>query len=317
MFTDYSKILSRDLHVPSLEDAQKALSKGLKNVFAEVSVDIVDCPDLSAEPFNLACKGLGGTTSVVEVGGPPYLLPKVDRQKVYDVKDIVKAIGLQQCFVIGAGAGPWPFIGKNAEMVANVYIDGNNVKSLTHIAKLKDDGTNNIEVSVLPNTETRFALLANLFFSEGVQSKVLKVHCKKRTGSDNFVTAMRNALHDDFPDKVVGVGGAFLLKSGKALQHVMPDFSKSPLNSDEELNKWLEFYSMSAPLVAVGTLVSSDIPELDLRVQHFHSFSSHGEAGHYHQDTTPNEVEYLGYFNLGQKIYRIDKPPLTHSWGRD
>ena len=40
----------------------------------------------------------------------------------------------------------------------------------------------------------------------------------------------------------------------------MPDFSSNPIYSEEELNKWLNFYEMSAPLVALGTLMSSDIP---------------------------------------------------------
>lgn len=57
--------------------------------------------------------------------------------------------------------------------------------------------------------------------------------------------------------------------------------------------------------------------DLDLRVQHFHSFSHHGEAGHYHIDTTPESVEYLGYFSVGEEIYRIDRPANAHKLGRD
>lgn len=38
----------------------------------------------------------------------------------------------------------------------------------------------------------------------------------------------------------------------------MPDFSKTPITSDEDVNKWLKFYEMKAPLVAVGTLVTSE-----------------------------------------------------------
>lgn len=55
-----------------------------------------------------------------------------------------------------------------------------------------------------------------------------------------------------------GFGGTFLLKEGKAKQHIMPEFSTEPINSDEEVEKWLHFYNMSAPLIAVGTLVSAD-----------------------------------------------------------
>lgn len=57
--------------------------------------------------------------------------------------------------------------------------------------------------------------------------------------------------------------------------------------------------------------------DLDLRVQHFHSFSHHGEAGHYHYDVTPDIVEYEGYFTVANEIYRIDKPEKTHDVGRD
>ncbi|KAJ8969241.1 hypothetical protein NQ317_002639 [Molorchus minor] len=78
----------------------------------------------------------------------------------------------------------------------------------------------------------------------------------------------------------------------------MRDFSKVPINNEQDLNNWLKFFNMSAPLIAVGTLINGD-GGLDLRVQHFHSFSHHGEAGHYHIDVTPEVVEYLGYFNVG------------------
>ena len=56
------------------------------------------------------------------------------------------------------------------------------------------------------------------------------------------------------------------------------------------------------------------------------------QGGHYHYDTTPEEVEYLGYYNtaqvhhfhtpshlkpLLQTCYRVDRPTVTHMVGRD
>lgn len=55
----------------------------------------------------------------------------------------------------------------------------------------------------------------------------------------------------------------------------------------------------------------------DLRVEHTHCFSHHGEGGHYHTDTTPETVEYLGYFVLAEFLFRIDRPKETHMVGRD
>uniref|UniRef100_A0A224XTZ3 DUF1907 domain-containing protein n=1 Tax=Panstrongylus lignarius TaxID=156445 RepID=A0A224XTZ3_9HEMI len=306
------------LDCPELENVAIALQKGLPQYFAETEVAVVDCPDLREEPFNLAAKGLGGNTAVIDVGGPAFLLPLHDETKIYHMKDIANTVGMKSCFIVGAGAGPWPYIGKNCEMMANVLINDSTSSTVqkTHIAKVNDK-TENVEVEVLPKSEMRCSLLVNLFACEGTSSKVLKVFCKKRKGDENFITAIRTTLEKAYPDKTLGLGGTFLLKEGKARQHCMPEFSKVPIRSNNDLNNWLKFYEMSAPLVAVGTLLSKDIPDLDLRVHHFHSFSNHGEGGHYHYDTTPETVEYLGYFNLGQTLYRIDQPEKKQYFGKD
>lgn len=56
---------------------------------------------------------------------------------------------------------------------------------------------------------------------------------------------------------------------------------------------------------------------LDLRVQHFHGFSAHGDGGHYHYDSTPERAHYEGYFALASSIVRVDAPVDTHVVGRD
>lgn len=188
----------------------------------------------------------------------------------------------------------------------NLAVTDGKIINGTHIAKTIT--REKIELLKVPENETRCTLLGNLFLCEGKPGKVLKVSAKIRTGEENFISAMRKVLAEYFTDdKTVGLGGVFLLKAGKAKQHVMDDFSKEPLNSEEELNNWLTFHSMSAELIAVGTFVTNEC-DLDLRLQHFHSFSKHGEGGHYHYDTTPETVEYEGYFNVGTRIVRIDKP---------
>lgn len=308
-------VAHKPFFVPPLEEVVKVLSNGLTYNFAKVEVDIVDCPDLTKEPFTLACKGLGGKPRLIEVGGPPYLLPLVKRDKVYDMKDLGKLADVEPAFLIGAGAGPWPYAGVNCEMMVNLEVKGGNANNHTRISKVNTkDGSCILER--LPDSETRCALLANIFCSEGKPGKVLKVSCKKRTGKDDFIASIRKTLQAHYKEKAVGLGGTFLLKEGKAKQHIMPDFSTTPVNTDEEVEKWLHFYNMSAPLIAVGTLASAD-PGLDLRLQHFHSFSHHGEGGHYHIDTEPDTVEYLGYFSLAEYVYRVDQPAETHHVGRD
>ena len=56
---------------------------------------------------------------------------------------------------------------------------------------------------------------------------------------------------------------------------------------------------------------------MDLRIEHTHCFSTHGDGGHYHQDVTPEHVVYEGYFTPAERLFRIDRPSVTHDVGRD
>lgn len=161
-----------------------------------------------------------------------------------------------------------------------------------------------------------FSLLGNFLACEGKRSKVLKINASKRSGEENFVSCLRKVLHANYGEDPVGLGGVFLIKNGKAKLHVMPNFSEVPLQSDKDVENWLNFYEMSSPLVCLSVLVSSD-PGLDLRVEHTHCFGQHGVGGHYHYDTTPNEVEYEAYYNIAEEIWRIDRPTISHQIGRD
>lgn len=56
----------------------------------------------------------------------------------------------------------------------------------------------------------------------------------------------------------LGLGGVILIENGKVKVHVMPDFSKTPLKNETDLNNWLNFFEVSTPLVGLGFLVSRD-----------------------------------------------------------
>jgi len=306
----------KPLNTPPLPDVAKVLQDGLQNNFSQASVEVVECPDLSQKPWGLAAKGLCGSTRLLDIGGVPYLMPSVQRDKMYEMRDYPKLTDIDQGLIIGAGAAPWPYLDRNAEMMPNLFVnkDGTVVQE-THIARTFDhDGSYGLEK--LPPTETRNSLLGNLYLSEGKTGPVLKVTAKVRTGEKNFVTCMREALIAGFPGLSIGMGGVFLLAAGKAKIHVMPDFSPCPINTDEEVGNWLKFYEMTAPFTVLSFLVAND-PGLDLRVEHSHGWGEAGQGGHYHYDTTPEEVEYVGYFNLGEKCYRVDRPLETHMVGRD
>ena len=51
--------------------------------------------------------------------------------------------------------------------------------------------------------------------------KVLEVKASKRTGEDNYMKCIRTTLNAHYGDKMVGLGGTFLVEKGTAKLHVM------------------------------------------------------------------------------------------------
>ena len=68
-------------------------------------------------------------------------------------------------------------------------------------------------------------------------------------------------------------------------------------------SEWLRFFHVDAPLVCQSTIVSDDFGTT-CRLEHTHFMSDH-HAGHYHEDITPDIIEYEGYFVLCESLFVI------------
>ena len=112
----------RALHLPDLKQLAGQIEAGMRNSFKKVSVSVVDCPNLTGEPFGLADIGLGGSPKILDVGGVPYLIPTPDKTRIYNFGDLANIIGMKNPFVIGAGAGGCHILGVNSEMMANLKV---------------------------------------------------------------------------------------------------------------------------------------------------------------------------------------------------
>ncbi|ELU14204.1 hypothetical protein CAPTEDRAFT_151463 [Capitella teleta] len=246
----------------------------------------------------------------------PLHCPPLDEvaKEIFDLSKVPEWTELPDAFMLGAGAGPRHVEGINCEMMTNLQVTPDGVNNQSYIAKVGTEDNKYI-VKKVDNT-TDCCLLMNLFVCEGKPSKVLEVKASKRTGPQNYMLCLRDVLAKHYGTQPVGLGGTFLMRKGSAKIHIMPDYSDIPLESDAAVDAWLKFYEMKAPMIFMGYVISHD-PDMDLRVEHFHGFSQHGDGGHYHYDTTPDEVEYVGYFNLGESMYRVDRPSVTHGIGRD
>ncbi|XP_034088895.1 ester hydrolase C11orf54 homolog isoform X2 [Gymnodraco acuticeps] len=310
---DVSKTEKVQLHVPDLEELRGVLQAGLEDNFADVQVSVVECPDLTKEPFQFPVKGLCGKPRITDVGGVPYLVPLVQKHKEYNMNTISKELELPGAFILGAAAAPsrlMPLVLTEAE--------GRPAVNSSYFASINPaDGQCLQEKYNNKFSDCNFGLLGNLYACEGKSGKVIEVKAKKRTGDHSLVAAMRNTLESHYPEKSLALGGTFIIQKGKAKIHIMPrEFSACPLDTNDDVNNWLKHFEVCAPLICQSVLVSRD-PGLDLRVEHTHCFSHHGEGGHYYIDSTPDSVEYLGYFMPAEFVYRIDRPKDTHAVGRD
>jgi len=157
---------------------------------------------------------LGGSTLLLEVGGPPFLLPLVQRSKLYNMKEIVQRAMGENCegpiFAMGAGAGPFPIRNTNCEGIYNFFIDAEgNYQNGSYTAKVAGPNEDCV-LEKIPETEARCALLLNLFVCRGEPGEILTISCKKRLGDLNFIEAIRKGLEEEFKDQEQCVG-KFLL----------------------------------------------------------------------------------------------------------
>lgn len=330
------------LSPPSLTSLAESISSSISDNFANASCTIDTPPDLTLPPYHLAGPGLTGSTRIVDIGGPPNLAPVPDLTKKYDMLSVARQVEMSTStgLMLGAGAGPFQVLGQNSELMPNCAYgaaagsDGergaSHVRNRTHYAKITP--SDSVCCAHIPEHSTALALMCNLFCSDGVPGPCLHVTAKSRTGSLNFTETIQHALKTTFGDKLISLGGVFLIRRGTAKLHVMPDFSKEPFRSRQDVDRWLRYFDMKfsdggksedGPLVCLSVFHSGDDGGLALRMEHTHCFTvsdNDGEGnagatetekgGHYHYDLddTKHEVEYEGWFNVAEYLYRIDQP---------
>ncbi|MCP4385317.1 MAG: PTD012 family protein [Hyphomicrobiales bacterium] len=301
--------------VPDLDAIAETIEHHLRDVFAEVSVSVATCPDLTT--IGCAQVGLGGSPALIEIGGEPYVHnPLYRAEGSFDLRAIAETADLAGCKLIGAG---FPSLtetaGKCGELMPCEDLDG---VRLSKLAWVGASGEPRLE----DYRSSQHGGLGNLYACRGLTGDVVRIVVRKRTGEEaSFTQAIRSALVGLTADgtRHIGLGGVFRVLEGKVRAHISPDFECIPFPYyDTEKNQvtrpdFLRFYDDMGPdLTCLSVLWTGDPSggQLHLRPtgEHTHFFNTVGrqEGGHYHFDTTPESISYEGYFHPAERVVRVN-----------
>ena len=302
-------------NTPSLPDMSKALDRGLKENYKEVKIDVVDCPNL--KQWDCPAEGISGNEKIIDVGGEPYMHDPKFIGAEFDYEEISKNIGSQKSYALGAGSGAMSCLsGHCGELVVNENLITSESKSVVaRVGKGK-------ECIVEKYTARKHGGLSNIYFSDGKKGKVIQIKVKGRSGKQASLSqSMRVALNKYLPvqdNKHVALAGVFRILKGKIKSHVQPDYNDIKIQYYDSkqmkcVKDFLQFYQPVGPELQCYSVLWTGDPtggNLNLRESgehtHFHSYKHSKDAGHYHFDVTPDEIEYEGYFNIPKEVYRVN-----------
>jgi len=305
------KFRSAEFFQPEPDELLNALRNGLGRHFVFVDVSIENCPDLTE--FGLVSSGLSGSTALIEFGGEPYAHNPKYRGAKMNIEALLNATGHQHAKVLGAAMADAAAIdGNSGELIANTDLSGHNLSQVARVGAEQQCIVENYgSLDCGP--------IANLFVSDGQPGPVICVEVKTRTGDQPSLTqVIRESLASiTGGERQIGMGGAFKLVEGRVRSHVMPNYDcliEGYYDIEKELvvKDFLQFYEHMGPnLLCLCTLWTGDPTggDLNLRTSGEHTHFYHQEfnkqqAGHYHGDVTPDEVHYIGYFQMADQIIR-------------
>jgi hypothetical protein len=309
------KIEKSKFKVYSLDKISKVLQNGLSNNYKSVKVSVVECPNL--RDWDCPSEGISGNQKIIDVGGEPYMHDPKFIGAEFDYEEISKMIGSEKSYALGAGSGAMSCLeGHCGELVINENLITSESKSI--IARV---GSNK-ECIAEKYTARKHGGLGNVFYTDGLRGKVIKIKIKGRSGEQGSLPqAMRKALSDNLQIKEnehIALAGVFRILNGKIKSHVQPDYAdiKHEYYDPEQMKcvkDFLQFYEPVGPELQGYSILWTGDPtggDLNLRESgehtHFHSYAKENIAGHYHFDVTPEEIEYEGYFNIAEEVHRVN-----------
>ncbi|XP_011695697.1 PREDICTED: ester hydrolase C11orf54 homolog [Wasmannia auropunctata] len=313
-----------------LSQIAQVLQDGMAKKFREVKVDIAACPCLTRQPYNLAGVGLSGNPSLLEIGGHANFVSNYDYDTpTWKVQNML-ASGFFDSFIFGSGYAAKPNMPYNGHLIINAtYRAPSNFTNASRIVFAEaSNGQKRIEMLTDPN-QMLCSYMGSFFISDGRPGLVLRVRAKDRISTDlDIITIMQNSLYEHFgvnEKHPIVLGGVLRMWNGRAVYSLMSEEYPQRNNQIHEFsdfnNKWFQYHEMKlkTEVAAVGILTNRK-PDLMYTEQRyslplwkrrnqFHFISDYAASGEFIGDTTPDETEYEGYFNLAKKYIIADIVP--------
>lgn len=232
----------------------------------------------------------------------------------FDIPTVLNQLQIhnEQTLVIGPGAADQTHLCVNGELAFNMALDQyNKITAQRSFSSIVVEGKDEARQDAYqPHTCGPFQHMM-VSSTDGSKSAILiEVDVQERLEDEheeenNFISVIRRSLKQ-YSQEPIALGGIFRVEKGTVKAHVMPGFVDGDLTTKAQVDQWLKFYDMHAPLNCVSVVLTEDINQSGFRLEHSHFFSEHGEAGHYHFDTTPKEVHYHGYFLVCEEAVIVD-----------
>ena len=230
----------------------------------------------------------------------------------FDIGSVLNQLRVrnQETLVIGPGSTDKSYTTVNGELICNMILDQYNrilhqrsyssivseTEAIQSCYKEKNCGPfQHLMISSLDQSESKFLIEID------VQQRLTN----ELKEENNFISVIRRGLKT-YAKHPMALAGLFRVEKGIIKAHVMPDFIDEDLKTKQQVDDWLKFYDMQAPLNCLSVLLTEDINNSGFRLEHTHFFSDHGQAGHYHYDISPEDVHYRGYFTICQEAVIVD-----------
>ncbi|XP_075257600.1 ester hydrolase C11orf54 homolog [Convolutriloba macropyga] len=292
----------------SLQSLKNALEEKLREHFKELDISIATSHDIQESNNVLPPVSLSSGGLAIDIGGMPYFIPTFNPHKQYlfsEIEELGKSISSDT--EISLGIGGCCSSKRYAELLT--YKNAQTGKLETYISSTADENKQPI-CSLVENNV--FSCVGNIYASPSNcnEKNLLRIRVKRRISNTSFITAIRRAISQSFPNQIISLGGFFTVTNSRIHCHIASETPPAkPILDKQEFLNWLLYHNLDSPMT-FGTVFHCHDPGLFLFSEHSHGTDrNRTKVAHYWHDLDEELVEYEAFLAVASKLVRIDMPP--------